>query len=57
MSTKYVKVKDVSELKVGDTIRILHKPNLWASLLNPNCPLDKLSFPHTLKIDEMSEGR
>ena len=55
MSTKYIKV-NVSELKEGDTIRVLSRPRGWDSSLNPKNPLNNLTFPHTLKIKKIDVG-
>ena len=49
-----IKITDVKQLKVGDRIKILEKPESWASVLNKNCPM-KLEFPFTATIKAITQ--
>lgn len=51
----FEKIKDVKLLEEGDIIRILNKPDSWASYLNKNSPINKspLKFPYVLKIQKI----
>lgn len=49
-----IKITDVKQLRVGDRIKILEKPESCASTLNSNCFL-QLKFPFTIIIKEITQ--
>lgn len=49
-----IKITDVKQLRVGDRIKILEKPDAWDSLLMNESPT-KLKFPFTVKIKEIKQ--
>lgn len=46
------KVTHISEIKVGDRIKILARPNTWGSFLNDNYPLNQ-DFPLEVTVKEI----
>lgn len=51
-----IKIYNVEQLKVGDTIIIEKQPHSWSSTLNKTFPFGKVTFPHKLTIKEIKYG-
>lgn len=49
-----IKITDVKQLRVGDTIKVLRPPIHWCDKLNKNCPL-YLKFPYKLTITQLKD--
>lgn len=49
-----IEITDVKQLRVGDRIKILKRPESWADEMNENFPLD-LKFPFELTIQQLKE--
>ena len=49
-----IKITNVKQLRVGDRIKILKRPESWADEMNENFPLD-LKFPFELTIQQLKE--
>lgn len=52
---KKIKINNVSELKVGDTIEILKRPESWSAYFNNNRGLDMVKYPYQLTIRSIKE--
>jgi len=53
---KYRRVHSIFELKIGDTIRILKKPETWNDALGGENPLYKsIEYPYEITITDMQD--
>lgn len=49
-----MKVRNLEQLKVGDTIVIKSEPTYWSSCINTECPFHgAVVFPHVLTIERI----